>query len=215
MAALGVLAVVLIGRGQQVGASHNGDDHASHDHASDPRAERTAMGRAASGRSGCAPNAPVDYLTVDTSLDAANETHLVGVSDNAFVGRVLRQVKDAPLPGSAPLPTTSFAVRVKENVKGSLSGTVTVVQGGGCNPRYGRVVIINNNPLLVPGQEALFTTSEDPGGTHSLVSHRYSNVTLETASERARVVAKFRDATKRAASMRSSDGGRPAESEGR
>lgn len=81
---------------------------------------------------------------------------------------------------------------------------MTVVQGGGCDPEYGRVAVINNNPLLVPGQDALFTTSEDsPGGPQSLVSHRYSNVTLETASEETRVVAKFQDAKKRSASMRS------------
>jgi hypothetical protein len=67
------------------------------------------------------------------------------------------------------------------------------------------VVLINNNPLLVPGQEVLFTTSEDsPGGTHSLASHTYSSVRFETASEKARVVAKFQEAKKRAASIRSS-----------
>jgi hypothetical protein len=200
LAALGIVAVILIGRGQQVGASHDSDEHASN-----AESERTTVGRAAPRQAGCTPGAPVDNIVVDTSLNAANETQLVNVSDNVFVGQVVRRIDDAPLPEAAPLPTTAFAVEVKENIKGSLSGTVTVVQGGGCDPEYGRVVLINNNPLLVPGQEVLFTTSEDsPGGTHSLASHTYSSVRLETASEKARVVAKFQEAKKRAASIRSS-----------
>lgn len=199
LAALAVAAAVLIGRGPQVGASGDG-----HEHTSVAGAERTAVGGTAQSQAACGPDAPVDNITVDTPLDAANETRLVNVSDNAFVGRVVRQLEDAPISEEQPLPTTSFAVEVKENVKGSLSGTVTVVQGGGCDPRYGRVAIINNDKLLVPGQEALFTTSEDsPGGSHSLVAFAQSNVMLETASEREQVVAKFREAKKRAASVRS------------
>lgn len=102
--------MTLIGRGQQIEASHDGRKHASNH-----EAERTTLGSVASRQRSCGANAPVDNITVDTSLDAANETRLVSVSDNVFVGRVVRQIEDAPIPEVAPLPTTSFAVEVKKN----------------------------------------------------------------------------------------------------
>ena len=202
LAALGVLAVVLVGRGQQTEPSRGGEGGgASQVREPGWRIESNAVREA--DRKGCGPDAPVNSVAVDGSFDAANETLLVGVSDNVFVGRVVRKIRDVP-PSELEndLPVTEFAVEVEKNIKGSLSGEVTVSQGGGCDLVYGSgITLINNNPLLRPGQRALFTTTEDsPGGSHSLVIDRFSSVRLETEAEETRVVAKFQQARQRAAS---------------
>ena len=204
LSALGVLALILVGRGQQVEPSRGSEGGASREREPGSRIESNAVRKA--DRRGCGPDAPVNSVVVDASFDAANETVLIDVSDNAFVGRVLRKIRDVP-PSELEndLPVTEFAVEVQKNIKGSLSGVVTVSQGGGCDLVYGSgITLINNNPLLKPGQRALFTTTEDsPGGSHSLVIDRFSSVRLETEAEETRVVAKFQQAKQRASSVRS------------
>ncbi len=72
---------------------------------------------------------------------------------------------------------------------------MTVVQGGGCNPARDQIVLINNDPLLKPGEEAVFSTSEDsPNGPHSMVGDRFSHVTVETETREAQVVDTFQGA---------------------
>ncbi len=150
--------------------------------------KKTPLGKA------CDPDAPIDDIHVDTPLAFADEKRLVAVSDNVFVGRVLRKLREVP-PSHSSLPSTAFAVEVEENIKGSLSGTVTVVQAGGCDPRYGRVALVNDDPLLKPGEEAVFTTSKDSTGeSYSLVAYKRSHATFETEEQEARIVARFREA---------------------
>ena len=200
LAALGVVALVLVGRGQQVEPSRRSEEGALQEREPGSRVESNAVRKA--DRKGCGTDAPVNSVTVDASFDAANETLLVSVSDNAFVGRVVRKVRDVP-PSELEndLPVTEFAIEVEKNIKGSLSGVVTVSQGGGCDLVYGSgITLINNTPLLRPGQRALFTTTEDSSGSHSLVIDRFSSVRLETKTEETRVVAKFQQAKQRAAS---------------
>ena len=159
--------------------------------------ERTVGGETSLGRA-CDPDAPPDEIQVDTPLAFADETKLVAVSDNVFVGRVIMRVEDAPLAEKQPLPTTSFSVKVQENIKGSLSGTVTVVQAGGCDPKYGRVALINDDPLLKTSEEAVFSTSKDSAGeSYSLVAHKRSHAMFRTEEQEARVVARFREAIRR------------------
>lgn len=106
----------------------------------------------------------------------------------------MRKLREVP-PSHSSLPSTAFAVEVEENIKGSLSGTVTVVQAGGCDPRYGRVALVNDDPLLKPGEEAVFTTSKDSTGeSYSLVAYKRSHATFETEEQEARIVARFREA---------------------
>lgn len=207
LAALLLAATFALGRGQQAGTAddgrgRNGHDHAAHEHSAGPGREGAAN-EATAPRKDCGPDARVYSVTTDPSFNAADEVALIRRSYNAFVGRVVDKVRDVPpFELETDLPSTEFAIEVQENVKGSLSGTVTVSQGGGCDLLYGGVTLINNNPLLEPGQEALFTTTEDaPGGPHSLTSHRFSKVIVETEAEEARVVAKFREAKERAAPM--------------
>lgn len=209
LAALGVLAVMLFGGGQQVEASRGDEAGASQKREPGWKTESNAVREA--DREGCGPDAPTYSVEAHPSFDASDETLLVGVSDNAFVGRVVEKIRDVP-PSEleTDLPVTEFAVEVQKNIKGSLSGTVTVSQAGGCDLLYGGITLINGNPLLEPGQEALFTTTQgSPGDSHALVIEPFSSVRLETEAEEVRVVAKFERAKQRAAarSGRSAGGG--------
>ena len=192
LATLCVLAFVLAGRGQRAESSRGGGTSQEREPGS--RIESNAPRGENAGRKRCGPNAPTSNVSPSPSFDGANEVKLIRVSDNAFVGRVVEKIRDVPPPETeTDLPVTEFAVRVEENIKGSLSGTVTVAQGGGCDLDYGSgITLVNNDSLLKPGQRVLFTTTRDaPGGPHSLTMDRFSNVVLETEAEEERLVAKF------------------------
>ena len=157
---------------------------------SDP--EQTA-GETTSSQVACRPGAPVDNVVSDpASID--DET-LTAFADNVFVGRVIERVgHEPPSENAPPLPQTLFAVEVEQNIKGSLSGTVVVAQEGGCDPRYGRVVLVNNDALLQPGQEVVFSTTEQsPDGPHLIVGSNYGDIRAETREERAEVIARLRN----------------------
>jgi hypothetical protein len=188
---LGLAAVAVVGRGHIGPADHNEDASTT------PAVEDTANDETAT-ETGCGPDAETVNIVTDPAFDVSDERHLVGYADNVFVGRVVRKLENVPPAENVPpLPTTLFAVEVQENIKGSLSGTVTVVQGGGCNPARDQVVLINNDPPLRPGEVAVFSTSKDsPTGPHSMIGDRFSHVPVETETQEARMVATFEAATR-------------------
>lgn len=185
--ALGLAAAAAVG-GDHIGAAHHDGD----------ASPNPALGETAA-HTGCGPDAETVNIVTDPAFDVSDRRQLVGYVDNVFVGRVVRKLDNVPPSENVPpLPTTLFAVEVEENIKGHLSGTVTVVQGGGCNPARNQVVLINNDPLLKPGEEAVFSTSEDsPDGPHSMVGDRFSHVPVETETQEARVVDAFEAAESR------------------
>lgn len=192
--ALGLLAVVVAGRGS-VGPGHTGDEASSdHEHAVSDKTSRDG---------GCAPDAKTVSIVAEISSKYTNESQLVEDADNVFIGRVLRELAGIPPSrNSPPLPTSRFVVEVQKNITGSLSGTVTVNQAGGCDPRYGHILLINEDPLLKPGDEAVLSTSRDPSGGHSLIAYQYSHEDIETPAQRARVVAGFEEAARELRSSR-------------
>ncbi len=124
------------------------------------------------------------------------DKQLVRRADNIFVGRVIEKAEErSPAESGGPLPETAFAVKVERNVKGSLSGTVTVVQAGGCDPKYGEVVLINEDPLLKPGERAIFSTGEysSPADTHYIVGSKYGDMRVETRAQEKSIIARLRD----------------------
>ena len=184
---LGLAAIGLIGLGQ-AGRNDAGDR-------SLVGSERTT-GERTSSPQGCRPGAPVDNIVADPA--GTDDRHLVRFADNVFVGRVVGRVGyRPPSESTSPLPQSLFAVKVEKNIKGSLSGTVVVVQEGGCDPRYGRVVLVNNDPLLKPGQEAVFSTrKQSPESPHFIVGSNYGDVRVSTEEQEAKVVARFENARK-------------------
>jgi hypothetical protein len=172
----GLVAASLVGCGQVAGGDR----------------EQTT-GEKTSAQVDCRPGAPTDNIVSDPPY--VNDKELVGFADNVFVGRVIKRVGYEPPSENTPsVPQTMFAVKVERNIKGSLSGTVVVAQDGGCDPRYGRIVLVNNDHLLQPGQEVVFSTrKQTPDGPHLIVGSNYGDIRVRTEEEKAKVISKLKN----------------------
>jgi hypothetical protein len=187
MAVLVALAFTVFGLVGCEGAANDGSE------AKSPTDPEQSAGEKTAARRECRPNGPTDSIIADPA--GITDKELVKSADNIFVGRVIGKVDGgSPTENTSPLPETSFSVVVERNVRGTLSGTVTVRQAGGCDPRYGRVVIVNDDPLLRAGERVVFSTSEDPsGGTHSIVGHNYGDMRVDTRRQEESIVARLLD----------------------
>jgi hypothetical protein len=130
------------------------------------------------------------------TFDVQDKRKLVGFASHVFVGRVGKEVGTEGLPTSKPgysAPQTQFAVEVLDTIKGRLAGTVTVNQRGGY--RDGVLVLMEHDPLLVPGQTYLFVTRLNPDkGWYTISAPGLADIPLTDAAQRAAVVAEFREA---------------------
>lgn len=138
----------------------------------------------------------VVHVSTLHTFDVQDKRQLVGFASNVFVGRITQRVGTAGAPTSKPgytSPQTQFAVEVLENIKGSLTGTVTVNQDGG--ERDGVPVLMDGDPLLVPGQTYLFVTRLNPQqGWYTVTTPALADIRLADAAQMATVVAEFREA---------------------
>jgi hypothetical protein len=132
-------------------------------------------------------------MELDYAFEPSNERQLVGFATNDFVGRVVEKVgaEGGPLsgPGDEAVPRTQFSVEVLKNIKGDLSGQVTVSQTGGYDKAESGEVRVEGDPLLKPGQEHLFVTSyvreED---WYALIAQPFGDVRIEDRQQRADLV---------------------------
>ena len=145
---------------------------------------------------GC--GAAVPQTAGSWSFDHEDIRKVVGASNHIFVGRVVAVVGRKGIPTSGPgnefIPQTQFSVEVLENIKGELSGTVTVNQMGGTDAS-GAVVVVEGDTLLEVGKTYLLATwhsSDD--GWYSIVAEGYGNVQVEDADKRSREVERYRSA---------------------
>ena len=143
---------------------------------------------------GCGAVSP--RMTSSWSFDQSDIRKVVGVSSHIFVGRVVAEVGNEGIPtsGGDTVPRTQFSVEVLENVKGELSGTVTVNQMGGADDG-GINVALEGDTLLEVGRTYLLATwysSDD--NWYSIVAEGYGNVQVEDAQTRTREVERFRAA---------------------
>jgi hypothetical protein len=150
-----------------------------------------------------------DEAIVEHAFSGSDDSDLVGFSDNVFVGRVEKRVGDEALEsrvvpdpdgpeGPAPsTPQTQFSVEVLENVKGKLGGAVTVSQQGAYDPERGCVTLMEDDPLLEPGQEIMFFTRRNEGrGWHHIFTAGYGDVRIEDEEHREELVRRFERAKK-------------------
>lgn len=77
-----------------------------------------------------------------------DDRRMVGISHNVFVGKV---AKEAGAKDTDIIPTTQFNVEVLYNIKGDLSGTVTVSQEGGY--RNGILYVVRESDVALPAAE--------------------------------------------------------------
>jgi hypothetical protein len=129
---------------------------------------------------------------VDHAFSASDDMDLVGFSDNVFVGRAEERVGVTGVGSDRPWGSTRFSVRVLENVKGRLGGSVTVSQNGAYDTERGCLVLAEDDPLLRSGQEVMFFTRRDEGhGWHQIVAPGYGDVRIEGEGQREELVRRF------------------------
>ncbi len=158
-------------------------------------------------------------------FDVADELPLVGFADNVFLGRVIEELGTEEIPRSGPgqeappqevdtpaRPRTEFSVKVLRNVKGNLSGNVTVSQTGGWveytaqgnNLGHGiqpgdqvrELALADGDPLLEPGDLYLFVTRyNEEGGYYQITTPGHGNVPANSPQKRANLVERFTEAT--------------------
>lgn len=154
-------------------------------------------------------------LVTSFAFYVSDDRKLVGHADDVFVGLVLRQAGEEGLPTSEPgmeMAQTQFSVELLENIKGELSGAVTVNQLGGYEehtadrdyPEHGvekgelvrELILVDDNPLLEPGRQYLFATNPEYGKEwHQIVAQGFGNLPIEDAHHRRALVQRFVEAT--------------------
>ena len=135
-------------------------------------------------------------VEVNYAFEPADERELVGFATHVFVGRVVEKVgkEGAPLsgPGNQAVPRTQFSVAVSRNIKGDLSGEVTVSQSGGYDRAEARAVRVEGDPLLQPGQRRLFATVYDEGeGWYAIAAQPFGDLRIEGDAEQTELVQRF------------------------
>lgn len=120
-------------------------------------------------------------IDMQFALNLADDRILMGASHNVFVGKVINEigVEEVQANPRLTIPITQFVVTVVSNIKGNLSGSVTVNQVGGYKNgvlyaiQGGDAAGLNNEAggyLLQPGETYLFATRYD-NGTYDLWSY--------------------------------------------
>ncbi len=136
---------------------------------------------------------PVEHVSVSFATDFTDRRRLVGFVDNVFIGEVVSQDGVRQMDDS---PSTFFTVRVVENLKGELSGKVTVRQEGGFDSGRETLVLVEELPLILVGDEYLFSTLSRGSVDYHTIAAKYGAVPLSSMEPGARdaVIADFADA---------------------
>lgn len=144
-----------------------------------------------------------DTVRVDVAygFEVKDEEKLVGFAENVFTGRVIERVgsEEMSVPSDSGIPQTQFTVRPLENIKGELTGPVTVNQQGGSMKQNGekKKVLIEGDPLLEPGEEYLFVTRyEESKNWHTIAAQPFGDVKIKDKDQRKKLKEKFKQARK-------------------
>lgn len=114
-------------------------------------------------------------------FEAQEDPRLVGFSENVFVGTVIRNTGST---ANAYIPQGQFEVQVKESIKGNLSGNVIVNQWGGYDAADQTTYLVEGDPLLKPGETAVFVTGARPGSAvQDIVAQPYGHVIVGNPGE--------------------------------
>ncbi len=133
-------------------------------------------------------------ITIHNSYatDISAPRRLSGIVDNIFIGKVVDQKRTFSRVGDDVW--TLFDVQVEENIKGSLDGIVMVNQEGGYDNKLSRMILVEGDSLLIPGETYLFATRFHPeGGWHTLVPV-YGDIRITSDDHRTHMTSTFRTA---------------------
>ncbi|MFX3673588.1 MAG: hypothetical protein ACE3JQ_03935 [Paenisporosarcina sp.] len=100
------------------------------------------------------PENPV-VITIDSDfvIDTSDPRQVVGISENVFLGKVVKQVGTRNL---SSYPETQFEVEVLENIKGELKDTIKVNQAGGYEGN--ELFLMEGDKQLIEGKTYLLAT---------------------------------------------------------
>lgn len=117
---------------------------------------------------------PMVMASAIYDIPLADDKVLMGASHNVFVGKVLSQIgtTGASIGGGRTFPVSQFSVEPIFNIKGSLSGTVTVEQTGGY--QGGALMVSEDGDMFGPSNKPGAGYLLQPGSTY-LLSTRYQN----------------------------------------
>ena len=103
------------------------------------------------------------------AADLSSDPILLGASHYVFVGKVISQTETVDYPMG---PRTQYSVEVISNIKGEVSGTITVEQEGGM--KDGTMQTIEDAFLfLEPGSTYILATRHvEPTTAYTLIAHK-------------------------------------------
>ena len=133
----------------------------------------------------------VRNIEVLPAFDTGDPRKLVGFATDVFVGRVVGPRGGG---GEQDAPHTTFAVEVRESIKGRASGVVPLRQMGG-RDADGALVLFEGQPLLRPGDTYLLVARRHPrSGEYHLVAPGDDAIRVTDGAERGELVRKYRRA---------------------
>jgi len=125
--------------------------------------------------------------------DFSDKRKLVGASNNVFIGKVVSQKGNKSLDGG---PETQYVVKVVKNIKGNLSGEITVNQQGGYVKEGIKEVLIifNDDPLLEAGEKYLFATRYLASENWHTLINKFGDIKIKNDEHYNQLVKEFTEA---------------------
>jgi len=131
-----------------------------------------------------------EYIHLSYAVNIENDNELVGIADNVFLGRVMKQSGNKQRTENAP--EKQYDVEVVKNIKGVLPSAITVNQLGGYNQQS--LVLVEGDRLLVEGGEYLFITKHNSEENwHTLVNVK-GNLVVDSEKTRMELTERFEKA---------------------
>lgn len=139
------------------------------------------------------PSSPdkIVYTSPSYVTDISDDRKLSGIAQNVFIGEVKTQVGNKKLNS---FPETQFKVEVSQNIKGSLTGTVTVNQQGGVSGNT--LMLMQGDKMLEVGKTYLFATLQNKEQNWYTLIPAYGDILVENDIKKKDLVDRFTKAHK-------------------
>jgi hypothetical protein len=142
------------------------------------------------------------YIEVEYEEWVLSTEEIVKHVDDVYVGTVLSAGETFSRNGSS-IAWTPFTVEVEQRLLGSVEGTITVVQMGGCNPDRNVLYIVGSDPLLEVGETYMFASRTgrnnrpEEEGQHFVAAFR-GRVWIQDEAHRQQLIQEYTEAINKA-----------------
>jgi len=131
------------------------------------------------------------YATPTYETDISDDRKLSGIAQNVFIGEVKAQVGTKKLNA---FPESQFEVEVIQNIKGSLTGTVTVNQQGGFSGNT--LMLMQGDKMIEVGKTYLFATLQNTEQNWYTLIPVYGDILVENDIKKKELIDRFTRAHK-------------------